>query len=89
VAARGARPDLASLRAHCVRELSDYKAPDALVVVGELPLTPMMKVDPVRLAALAAPGAEEHRRRLAQSRRPGAGVLGSGPDGEQDEKERA
>ena len=37
-------------------ELSDYKAPDALVVVDELPLTPMMKVDPVRLAALAAGG---------------------------------
>ncbi len=53
VPAPGAQPDLASLRAHCARELSDYKAPDALVVVGELPLTPMMKVDPVRLAALA------------------------------------
>ena len=26
--------------------LSDYKAPDALVLVDELPLTPMMKVDP-------------------------------------------
>ena len=31
VAAPGAQPDLASLRAHCARELSDYKAPDALV----------------------------------------------------------
>jgi len=89
VPAPGARPDLASLRAHCAHELSDYKAPDALVVVGELPLTPMMKVDPVRLAALAGRGAEERRRALAQSRRPGAGVLGSGPTGEEDEKERA
>ncbi len=89
VAAPGAQPDLASLRAHCATELSDYKAPDALVVVGELPLTPMMKVDPVRLAALAARGAEERQRGLAQSRRPGAGVLGSGPTGEEDEKERA
>jgi acyl-CoA synthetase (AMP-forming)/AMP-acid ligase II len=89
VAAPGAQPDLASLRAHCAGELSDYKAPDALVVVDELPLTPMMKVDPVRLAALAARGAEERRRGLAQSRRPGAGVLGSGPTGEEDEKERA
>ena len=52
----GSAPDLASLRAHCARELSDYKAPDALVLVDELPLTPMMKVDPVRLAALAARG---------------------------------
>jgi acyl-CoA synthetase (AMP-forming)/AMP-acid ligase II len=89
VAAPGALPDLASLRAHCADQLSDYKAPDALVVVGELPLTPMMKVDPVRLAALAARGAEERRRGLAQSRRPGAGVLGSGPTGADDEKERA
>jgi acyl-CoA synthetase (AMP-forming)/AMP-acid ligase II len=89
VAAPGARPALASLRAHCASELSDYKAPDALVVVDELPLTPMMKVDPARLATLAAGGAEERRRRLEQSRRPGSGVLGSGPTGEEDEKERA
>ena len=66
VAAPDAQPDLASLRAHCARELSDYKAPDALVVVGQLPLTPMMKVDPVRRdagggrggGAPAAPGAK-------------------------------
>ena len=89
VAAPGTQPDLASLRAHCAGELSDYKAPDALVVVEELPLTPMMKVDPVRLAALAAGGAEDRRRGLAQSRRAGAGVLGSGPTGEEDQKERA
>ncbi len=89
VAAPGAQPDLAALRAHCVRELSDYKAPDALVVVDELPLTPMMKVDPVRLARLAEGGAQERRLRLAQSRRPGSGVLGSGPTGEQEPKERA
>ena len=72
VAAPGAQPELASLRAHCATELSDYKAPDALVVVGELPLTPMMKVDPVRLAVLAAarrggaptgPGPESSARR--------------------------
>ena len=85
VAAAGARPELAELRAHCARQLSDYKAPDALVVVDELPLTPMMKVDPLRLAALAARGADERRTNLAQSRRPGAGVLGSGPTGEEDE----
>ena len=36
-----------------------------------------------------ARGAEERRRGLAQSRRPGAGVLGSGPTGADDEKERA
>ena len=59
VAAAGAVPELDELRAHCVRALSDYKAPDALVVVDELPLTPMMKVDPARLAALAAGGCRE------------------------------
>jgi acyl-CoA synthetase (AMP-forming)/AMP-acid ligase II len=89
VPAEGEPPDLASLRAHCARDLSDYKAPDALVLVAELPLTPMMKVDPVRLADLAARGAEERQQRLERSRRPGAGVLGNGPTGEEDEKERA
>ena len=89
VAAAGEPPDLASLRAHCARELSDYKAPDALVLVDELPLTPMMKVDPVRIGALAARGAEERRRGLERSRRPGAGVLGNGSTREEDEKERA
>jgi acyl-CoA synthetase (AMP-forming)/AMP-acid ligase II len=88
VAAAGEVPHLATLRAHCARELSDYKAPDALVLVDELPLTPMMKVDPVRLAALAASGAEERRLDLERSRRSDAGVLGNGPTGE-DEKERA
>ena len=57
VAAAGESPDLASLRAHCAGELSDYKAPDALVLVDELPLTPMMKVDPVRLGRLGRPRA--------------------------------
>ena len=89
VAEAGESPDLASLRAHCARELSDYKAPDALVLVDELPLTPMMKVDPVRLGALAARGAEERRRGRERSRRSGAGVLGNGPNREEDEKERA
>ena len=89
VAVAGEPPDLASLRAHCARVLSDYKAPDALVLVDELPLTPMMKVDPVRLAALAADGAEERRLALERSRRTDAGVLGNGPTGEEDEKERA
>jgi acyl-CoA synthetase (AMP-forming)/AMP-acid ligase II len=89
VAEPGPQPDLAGLRAHCAPQLSDYKAPDALVVVDELPLTPMMKIDAVRLAALAAGGAEERRAALQRSRRPGAGMLGSGPTGEEDEKERA
>ena len=59
------------------------------MVVDELPLTPMMKVDPVRLAALAAQGAEERRSPRERNRGPAPGVLGSGPTGEADEKERA
>lgn len=89
VAGAGAVPDLQELRSHCARALSDYKAPDALAVVDELPLTPMMKVDPGRLAALAERAADERRRRLAPSRGPGPQVLGSGPSAAGDEKERA
>jgi acyl-CoA synthetase (AMP-forming)/AMP-acid ligase II len=59
------RPDLATLRAHCRGQLSDYKAPDALVIVDELPLTPMMKVDPTQLAVLARRGADERRAGMA------------------------
>jgi acyl-CoA synthetase (AMP-forming)/AMP-acid ligase II len=44
-AAAGGVPDLAELRAHCAAHLADYKSPDVLVVVDQLPLTPMMKVD--------------------------------------------
>jgi acyl-CoA synthetase (AMP-forming)/AMP-acid ligase II len=58
-------PGLAALRAHCAERLSDYKAPDALVIVDELPLTPMMKVDPARLAELARGGAEARLADLA------------------------
>jgi acyl-CoA synthetase (AMP-forming)/AMP-acid ligase II len=89
VVPRGAPPDLAALRAHVAARLADYKAPDALVLVTELPLTPMMKVDPVRLGRLAAEAAAERRARLSGNRGSGAGVLGSGPNGSADEKERA
>jgi len=95
VPAPGAHPELGALRAHCAAELADYKAPDALVVVDELPLTPMMKVDPSGLASLAERAAAEHRAALA-ARKGGAapGVLGSGPadpsgSSGSDEKERA
>ncbi len=80
VVPRGDPPDLQALRAHLAATLADYKAPDALVLVPELPLTPMMKVDPGRLAALAAGAASERAARLSRSRRAGSGVLGSGPD---------
>jgi acyl-CoA synthetase (AMP-forming)/AMP-acid ligase II len=90
VAAEGATPDLAELRTHCADQLSDYKAPDALVVVEELPLTPMMKVDPVRLGVLAAAAADERRSRVARNRGAGPRMVGSGSGCEaSDEKERA
>jgi acyl-CoA synthetase (AMP-forming)/AMP-acid ligase II len=89
VAAAGAAPELAELRSYCALSLSDYKAPDALVVVDELPLTPMMKVDPGGLAALAERGAAERRARLARTRVLGSQVLGSDPTRAADKKERA
>lgn len=44
-------PDLGELRAWCRARLADYKAPDRLVVVAELPTTAMMKIDKRALAA--------------------------------------
>ncbi|EUA30653.1 AMP-binding enzyme family protein [Mycobacterium xenopi 4042] len=41
----GDPPSLEELRAHVKKQLADYKAPDELVVLDELPLTPMLKVD--------------------------------------------
>jgi acyl-CoA synthetase (AMP-forming)/AMP-acid ligase II len=59
--AGGAGPELASLRALCRTRLADYKAPDRLVIVDQLPLTAMAKVDKralsARLAAMATPTA--------------------------------
>jgi acyl-CoA synthetase (AMP-forming)/AMP-acid ligase II len=82
-------PDLQTLRRHVAARLADYKAPDTLVVVPELPLTPMMKVDPGRLADLAAAAALERAAQLNRSRRADAGVLGSGTSRNADDKERA
>jgi acyl-CoA synthetase (AMP-forming)/AMP-acid ligase II len=89
VARAGTAPDLEALRAHCAVRLADYKAPDAMVVVDELPLTPMMKIDPDRIGALAARAAEERRARLSRSRGRRPGVLGSEPTEAADDKERA
>jgi acyl-CoA synthetase (AMP-forming)/AMP-acid ligase II len=85
----GTAPDLGSLRAHCAARLADYKAPDAMVMVDELPLTPMMKVDPDRIGALAARAAEERLAGLPRSRGSRPGVLGSAPIEAADDKERA
>ena len=38
-------PTLATLRAHVASRLADYKAPDELRIVDDLPLTSMLKVD--------------------------------------------
>jgi acyl-CoA synthetase (AMP-forming)/AMP-acid ligase II len=59
VASGSEMPALADLRKHCAEQLADYKAPDAMVVVDELPLTPMMKVDPAQLAVVAQAGVDE------------------------------
>jgi acyl-CoA synthetase (AMP-forming)/AMP-acid ligase II len=57
--AGAAAPELAPLRALCRTRLADYKAPDRLVIVDQLPLTAMAKVDKralsARLAAMATP----------------------------------
>ena len=44
-AADGEAPSLDELRAWTRQAIADYKAPDVLELVDELPLTPMGKVD--------------------------------------------
>ncbi len=46
-----AAPTLADLRAFLGADLASYKLPEAVRVLGALPLTPMLKVDRRRLAA--------------------------------------
>jgi acyl-CoA synthetase (AMP-forming)/AMP-acid ligase II len=41
----GNAPSLEELRLHCRTLMADYKAPDVVVAVDELPLTAMSKVD--------------------------------------------
>jgi acyl-CoA synthetase (AMP-forming)/AMP-acid ligase II len=53
VPAVGMTPDAETLRWWCGQRLADYKAPDRLVVVAELPLTAMNKVDKRALASMA------------------------------------
>ncbi|MDT5335243.1 MAG: hypothetical protein QOD90_748 [Mycobacterium sp.] len=45
-------PTLAELRTHVAGELADYKAPDELLIVDELPLTAMLKPDRVAVSEL-------------------------------------
>jgi len=53
-AGAGAPPELDALRSECRARLADYKAPDRLHLVAELPLTAMAKIDKRELAARAA-----------------------------------
>jgi len=45
-------PTLAELRTHVADELADYKAPDELLIVDEIPLTAMLKPDRIALREL-------------------------------------
>ena len=91
VAAPGSRPDLAALRAHCARAAwPTTRRPTPWSWSTSCPLTPMMKVDPPRLASAGGGRCEERRAAPgAKSSARAPGVLGSGPTGETDEKERA
>jgi acyl-CoA synthetase (AMP-forming)/AMP-acid ligase II len=62
VPAPGATPDLAAIRAYVKSELADYKAPDVLVEVDELPLTSIGKVDKKMLQPRANEEAQAWRR---------------------------
>ena len=50
----GPDPDLASLRQWCREQLADYKSPDRLTVVDDLPRNQLGKVDKVALLSRAA-----------------------------------
>ena len=49
----GTEPTLEALRAWCRDRIADYKAPDRLELVDELPLTSMLKIDKRALQARA------------------------------------
>jgi acyl-CoA synthetase (AMP-forming)/AMP-acid ligase II len=55
-------PSLADLRAWCSDRLASYKAPDAVVIVDELPLTAMSKIDKRVLAPIAAEAEKQWER---------------------------
>jgi non-ribosomal peptide synthetase component E (peptide arylation enzyme) len=65
-----APPSLSELRGFVRQHLADYKCPDELVLVDDLPLTPMMKVDKDDLRrrftdVVAARSGARHERRKA------------------------
>jgi acyl-CoA synthetase (AMP-forming)/AMP-acid ligase II len=65
VARPGATPDRDDLRAWCRERIADYKAPDRVVTVEELPMTPVGKLDKTALAerwaGIDAAGATDDR----------------------------
>jgi acyl-CoA synthetase (AMP-forming)/AMP-acid ligase II len=61
-------PTLEELRAACRQRLADYKAPDRLYLVVELPVTPMAKIDKRELAARAAEYETEHVKKKKKER---------------------
>jgi acyl-CoA synthetase (AMP-forming)/AMP-acid ligase II len=64
-------PTLAELRSHVADELADYKAPDELLIVDELPLTAMLKPDRLALRELITLRDRDiQRRRPAEPIRP-------------------
>jgi len=50
----GTEPTLEALRAWCKDRIADYKAPDRLELLDELPLTSMLKIDKRALTARAS-----------------------------------
>jgi acyl-CoA synthetase (AMP-forming)/AMP-acid ligase II len=56
-------PTLAELRTHVADELADYKAPDELLIVDELPLTAMLKPDRLALRELITMRDKDIQRR--------------------------
>ena len=54
VAASGYHPAAGELRAWCAQRIADYKVPDRVEFIDELPLTSMMKVDKRSLVRRAA-----------------------------------
>lgn len=58
-----APPTLAELRTHVAGELADYKAPDELLIIDELPLTAMLKPDRVALRDVIALRDKDIQRR--------------------------
>lgn len=60
-------PTLAELRTHVAAELADYKAPDELLIVDELPLTVMLKPDRAALRELITVHDKKFQRRVPTS----------------------